>query len=78
MRRLVIALSLVLATALAWVGPGASFGLSHLAYAAATFTLTSPVVTSRGRFQPLTPAMVRVRARLSPGLHRAKEQRGTP
>lgn len=48
MRRLVIALSLVLATALAWVGPGASFGLSHLAYAAATFTLTSPAVTSRG------------------------------
>lgn len=44
----VIALSLVLATALAWAGPGTILRLSEPAHAATAFTLTSPAVTSQG------------------------------
>lgn len=44
----VIALSLVLATALAWIGPGTILRLSEPAHAATAFTLTSPAVTSQG------------------------------
>ena len=48
MRPPFIALSIVLATALAWVSPGAILPLSEPAYAAAAFMLTSPAVTSQG------------------------------
>ncbi|MCX6423312.1 MAG: hypothetical protein NTV96_01775, partial [Actinobacteria bacterium] len=48
MRSPVIALSIVLATALAWAGPSAIVRLSEPAYAAAAFMLTSPAVTSQG------------------------------
>ncbi len=51
MRPPVIALSIVLATALAWVGPGAILRLSEPAHAAGAFTLTSPAVTSQGGLQ---------------------------
>jgi len=47
----VIALSIVLATALAWAGPSAIVRLSEPAYAAGAFTLTSPAVTSQGGLQ---------------------------
>ena len=69
-----IALSIVLATALAWVGPGAILRLSEPAHAAAAFTLTSPAVTSQG---PLPAAYTCDGAGTSPPLTWTAARKGT-
>jgi len=70
----VIALSLVLATALAWIGPGTILRLSEPAHAATAFTLTSPAVTSQG---PLPAGYTCDGAGTSPPLTWTPARKGT-